>query len=186
LFKNKITEIVQNIICEYINEGDIAIDATAGNGFDTIYLAKKVGEAGKVYSFDVQKVAIELTEENLIKENLLDRVHLINDGHELIDKYVNEEVSAVMFNLGYLPKGDKSIITKGENTIIALDKSVKLLKKGGVISVIVYYGHEGGLEEKEIINTYLENLDSKKYNVISILHTNRLSNSPIINLIYKK
>lgn len=186
MFGSKITDMVHGLLKEYINEGDIVFDATAGNGYDTVFLAENVGEKGKVYSFDVQNVAIDKTKEKLLKHNFSDRVELILDGHENIDKYIKDEISVGMFNLGYLPSGDKSIITSGDNTIKALNKSLEILKKGGVISLVIYYGHAGGLDEKVMLGNYLEGLNSNTYHVLTITHTNRVNNAPIISFIYKK
>ena len=150
-YLTKITDISKLYLENIINEGDIVVDATMGNGYDTKYLAKKVGEEGFVYSFDIQEVAIKSTKKMLDKENLTHRVKLILDGHENMDKYVKDQVSCVLFNLGYLPRADHSVITKPQTTIKAIEHSLNLLKPHGVISIAIYTGHEGGLNEKSII-----------------------------------
>ena len=124
----KITDINKLYLEKVINKGDIVVDATMGNGYDTKYLAEKVGEEGFVYSFDIQETALKSTKKRLDKENLSDRVKLILDGHENMDKYVEGEVSCVLFNLGYLPRADHNIITKPETTIKAIKHSLNLLK----------------------------------------------------------
>ena len=123
----KITDINKLYLENVINKGDIVVDATMGNGYDTKYLAEKVGEEGFVYSFDIQETALKSTKKRLDKENLSDRVKLILDGHENMDKYVEGEVSCVLFNLGYLPRADHNIITKPETTIKAIKHSLNLL-----------------------------------------------------------
>ena len=107
----QITEYCHHILEEYIEEGDICIDATAGNGGDTEFLCKKVGETGKVYAFDVQEMAIAHTRERLERANLSARAELILDGHEKMQTYVKEEAKAIIFNFGYLPGGDHEIAT---------------------------------------------------------------------------
>ncbi|PKM83992.1 MAG: SAM-dependent methyltransferase, partial [Firmicutes bacterium HGW-Firmicutes-13] len=104
------------LIGRAVKDGDLAVDATAGNGYDTVFLAKLVGEKGKVFSFDIQDQAIAKTKENLLKNELLDRVQLIQDGHENMTSYVNDRISAVMFNLGYLPGSDHQVVTKPQTT----------------------------------------------------------------------
>lgn len=102
----QITEYCHHILEEYIEEGDICIDATAGNGGDTEFLCQKVGETGNVYAFDVQEMAIAHTRERLEKANLSARAKLIQDGHEKMQIYVKEEAKVIIFNFGYLPGGD--------------------------------------------------------------------------------
>lgn len=167
------------LLNKHVKGGDIVIDATAGNGHDTRYLAEIIKDNGKVYSFDIQNKAIENTLRLLKKYNLKNRVELINDSHENIDLYIEEKnISAVIFNLGYLPGGDKNIITKSDSTIMALDKSMKLLKKGGIIIVVVYSGHKGGKKERESLINFVQELDYHKYNVINYSYLNQPASPP--------
>ena len=134
-YLTKVTDLNKVLLEDVISEGDIVIDATMGNGYDTKYLAEKVGESGVVYSFDVQEEAIKSTRKRLEKENLMGRTNLILDGHENVDKYVSEEVSCVLFNLGYLPRAKHQVITKPDTTLEAIKKCLNLLKPHGVISI---------------------------------------------------
>lgn len=186
MFETKITDTVQQIVKNYINEGDTVIDATVGNGNDTVFLAERIGDNGKVIGFDIQEIAIRTTSEKLDERNLINRVTLIEDSHENVKDYVESPIQVAMFNLGYLPKGDKEIITKPESTIKAIDNILDLLRRDGVISIISYYGHEGGLLEKNRVCEYIGELDNKKFDVISIAYENRKMNAPIIYLIRKK
>lgn len=102
---NKITEVNKIFLEKIIKKGDVVIDATMGNGYDTVYLGNLVGESGKVYAFDVQEEAILSTKKKVVRDNMEDRIELILDGHENLDKYIKEDVSCVVFNLGYLPRG---------------------------------------------------------------------------------
>jgi hypothetical protein len=130
-------------------------------------------------------MAIKSTENKLIQLNLRDRVELIQDGHQNMDKYVNSEVKAVMFNLGYLPKGDHSIGTRWETTIEAIKKSMNLLKVNGIISIVVYYGGDSGFEEKEHVLEYIKTIDNKKYTVMMTEFVNQINCPPILVLIEK-
>lgn len=183
---NKITEINKIFLEKIVNEGDVVIDATMGNGYDTIYLGSLVGENGKVYSFDVQEEAIISTNKKVEKENFKDRIELILDGHQNLDKYVKEEVSCVVFNLGYLPRAKHIIITKPHTTLEAIKKSLNILKPNGIISIAIYTGHEGGMDEKEYICEYLNKLDQNEYNVLHMEFTNQINNPPELILIEKK
>lgn len=183
---NKITEVNKIFLEKVVNKGDVVIDATMGNGYDTVYLGNLVGEGGKVYAFDVQEEAIKSTRKKVERDNMTDRVELILDGHENLDKYVDEEVACVVFNLGYLPRAKHVVITKPDTTLQAIKKSLDLLKPNGVISIAAYIGHEGGMEEKDYICEYLNNLDQKEFNVLHMQFTNQINNPPQLILIEKK
>lgn len=183
---NKITEVNKIFLEKIIEKGHVVIDATMGNGYDTVYLGNLVGETGKVYAFDVQEEALTSTRKKVIRDNMEDRVELILDGHENLDKYVKEDVSCVVFNLGYLPRAKHMVITKPDTTLEAIKKSLELLKPNGVISIAAYIGHEGGLNEKNYICEYLDNLDQKQYNVLRMEFTNQINNPPQLILVEKK
>ena len=183
---NKITEVNKIFLEKIIEKGDVVIDATMGNGYDTVCLGNLVGNTGKVYAFDVQKEALLSTKKKVVRDNMEDRVELILDGHENLDKYVKENVSCVVFNLGYLPRAKHVVITKPDTTLEAIKKSLDLLKPNGIISIAAYIGHEGGLEEKNHICEYLNNLDQRQYNVLHMEFTNQINNPPQLILVEKK
>ena len=185
-YLTKITDINKIYLENILQEGDIVVDATMGNGYDTKYLAEKVGENGFVYAFDVQEEAIKSTSKKLEKENLSDRVKLILDGHENMDKYVDKEVSCVLFNLGYLPRAKHQIITKPTTTIKAIEHSLRLLKPHGIVSIAIYTGHPGGMEEKNTIYEFVKNLDQSEFNVLECGFINQINNPPQLVLIEKK
>ena len=161
-----LSSFAHSLLSDVVISGDIVIDATVGNGNDTLFLAEKVGSSGKVYGFDIQLKAINNTTSLLEKQKLKEQVVLIQDGHENMLKYVTVPVKAVMFNLGYLPQSEHNIITLPETTIRALEQAVQLLLPGGVITVIVYPGHAGGKREKEEVIKFLRNLDSKNWDTL--------------------
>jgi len=177
--------MAHRLIGEVIEDGDIVVDATAGNGHDTLFLARKVGPKGMVYAFDIQEEAILSTRRCLEYHNLLKKVKLIHDGHEKIKSYVKAPVKAVMFNLGYLPSSNKKIITLPTTTIQALDSSLELLLKGGIITLVVYSGHKGGLEEKNAVEKFLSTLDKKKFTVAKYYYLNRDISSPFLLAVSK-
>ncbi|WP_446899711.1 tRNA (mnm(5)s(2)U34)-methyltransferase [Clostridium sp. LBM24168] len=162
------------------------MDATMGNGNDTLFLLNIVGNTGKVYAFDIQKTAIINTRNRISKNGKLTSVELINDGHENIDKYVDKKVKLIMFNLGYLPGGDHSIATHCETTIIALKKSLNLLDKNGVIILVIYYGHKEEKIEKSMLEEYTSSLEQRKYNVVKISFENQINNPPFLIVIEKR
>lgn len=181
----KLTDVAQKYVGEVLKEGDHAIDATVGNGKDTEFLARRVGENGKVYGFDIQDVAIEKTFKSLQEKNLALRVKFIKDGHENMLKYIEKPVKAIMFNLGYLPGGNHKIITRPDTTVKAIDDGLKILLPGGLVSIICYYGHPGGIEEKDSVLNYVKALDAFKYTVLYYGYINKKNNPPILILIEK-
>ncbi|WP_129597107.1 tRNA (mnm(5)s(2)U34)-methyltransferase [Anaerophilus nitritogenes] len=179
------TTFGQEILKNMIYKGDVVVDATMGNGHDTLFLANMVGVDGRVFSFDIQDLAIENTKK-LLQENKIENVCMIKDGHENMDRYIEKEVSAIIFNLGYLPKGDHKIVTKANTTIVALQKSLQLLKKEGLIMMVIYPGHKEGEQEKKEIIEFTQNLDSITYHVFEINYTNQNKKPPMLLGIVKK
>ncbi|WP_087972775.1 tRNA (mnm(5)s(2)U34)-methyltransferase [Oceanobacillus rekensis] len=171
---------------ETVEKGEVVIDATCGNGNDTLFLSKLVAEHGYVYAFDIQEQAIANTKEALTFHERTN-VSLIHDSHENIADYIkNTEIAGAIFNLGYLPKSDKTVITEGASTVAAVDTILSLLKKGGLVVLVVYHGHEGGKDEKKSLLKYLFQLDQKKYNVLRYGFINQKNDPPFILAIEKK
>ncbi len=152
-----------------IKPGDITIDGTFGKGYDTLFLAEKVGVAGKVYGFDIQPMALEITQELLEKKNLASQVELFLENHQKMQNFLPRglegKVKAIMFNLGYLPQTDKKVITKPETTLPALDLSLALLCPQGRLIVTVYLGHKGGSEEWEAVQLWIDRIDLEQFKV---------------------
>ncbi|WP_461818081.1 tRNA 5-(aminomethyl)-2-thiouridylate-methyltransferase MnmM [Faecalimonas sp.] len=183
--KYQITEWCHHFIKEHVKSGGICIDATAGNGNDTLLLAELVGESGKVYAFDIQEQALKKTRERLEEKGLENRVELVLDSHAEMGERIWEEVSCIVFNFGYLPGGNHFLSTKKESSIKAIEIGLSLLKKGGLMSLCIYSGGDSGFEEKDGILQYLHTLDSKKYLVIVSQYYNRPNNPPIPAMIIK-
>ncbi len=138
-------------ILRHLGEGDVCADFTMGNGHDTEFLSKVVGEKGKVYAFDIQKSAVESTEKKLKAAGCPENYVLINDSHHKLKDYIKEPIKAGMFNLGYLPGGDKSITTMRETTLPAIRAAIEMMDKDAILNIAVYPGHrEGELEGEEI------------------------------------
>lgn len=180
----KVVDFVHFLVESTVNEKNnlFLIDCTAGNGYDTLKLCKIAEERGKVLSLDIQKKAIERTEE-LLKNNLnYINYEIINDSHENIDKYFNNKLDIAIFNLGYLPYSDKNLKTKPETTIRALEKLLPMLKENGKIFITTYIKHDSGHERDEIRN-YLMNLNKQLFNVINFKIINKDNSPPEIFII---
>ena len=182
----KTTELAMSVTLSYIKDGDTAVDATCGNGMDTIALAAAVGKNGTVYAFDIQEDALIRTEERLLSYGYTN-TKLILKSFETMDQHIPENTAdAVIFNLGYLPGGDHSITTKTETTMPGLDTALKVIRPGGIVTIVMYDGHEEGLREKKSIISWAETLDSGKYHVAYVSLINQKNHPPEIIWITKK
>ena len=194
------TDFAMHIVNAYLKPGDTVVDATCGNGYDTLSLARMLMQVdseeltGKIYAFDVQEQAIAGTRE-LLTDNGFSQflsaglIELIHDSHENIRKYFSGSCSAVIFNLGYLPGGDKSITTESESTIatvrnvLGIGDAPSLLAKGGILCITMYSGHEAGAAEKARLLAFAAELDPGKYHTSYISMPNQKNNPPEILLI---
>lgn len=175
-----------------VQPGDIAVDATAGNGVDTAYLARLVGPKGRVHAFDIQEAALEATAGRLRKElpGQEDRVSLHLASHDRMLELVPEEahgrVAAVMFNLGYLPGAAQEVITRPDTTLPALQSALELLRAGGVLTVAVYPGHDGGRAEADAVEAWAAALPTARYQAMCYRFLNAVNNPPYLIAIDKK
>lgn len=179
--------VLSHIIAEKVVEpGDIAVDATVGNGRDTVFLAKLVGPQGKVFGFDVQKAALERAQLRLVEAGLEKRVTLIHEGHENMDKYIQPWIKACMFNLGYLPGSSHDLVTKPETTGLALEAGLGLLAQGGIITLVVYTGHTGGPSEAAVVENMVVSLPQEEWDVMQLTFPNRRNYAPYLVTIQRR
>lgn len=156
LFPPRPTALVQEILKPMIREGDLAIDATAGNGHDTLFLAGCVGTAGKVLAFDVQAAALASARTRLESASLAERVEFFLESHAAMGRHAAAgSVAVVMFNLGYLPGENHDLTTESNETLTALAAAVDLIKPGGVLSVVCYSGHPAGAAEAVAVESWM-------------------------------
>ena len=146
-------------ILQHIEKGDTVVDFTMGNGNDTLFLSKAVGNSGKVYAFDIQEDALTSTREHLIANGAPENYTLICASHHRVREFVNEPIKAGMFNLGYLPRsGRKAVTTMRETTMPAVEAALELLAPDGVLIVAIYPGHEEGALEGDMLREYFSTL----------------------------
>lgn len=176
----RVLQYAQTLLKSAISNGDIAVDATAGNGHDTLFLAELVGDDGFVYAFDVQKQAVDATLHRLLDNALEHRAVVLKDGHENVAKYVDKPVSGAIFNLGYLPGSDHEVITRPNTTIQALESLLKLLKVGGIIVLVIYHGHEGGKKERDEVIRFVSDLPQKYIHVLRYEFLNQKNDPPFV------
>lgn len=178
-------EMQKSFILKHLNKGDTAVDFTMGNGNDTAFLADVVGESGHVYAFDIQERAVLNTRERLAALGLEKRCTLICDSHSNAASYIKGKIKAGMFNLGYLPGGDKTLTTKRATTLDALVFAISALDSDGIIIIAVYPGHAEGEAEGEMLYSYLKELDRREI-CISLFKIINSPASPYFYIIEKK
>ena len=182
-------EQAHDIIRQHLHTGDTAIDATAGNGHDTLFLAQQVGTQGKVYAFDIQQQALDNCYQRLAEQGAERQVSLIHAGHETVmfntpEEYHLHGIQAAMFNLGYLPGSDKTRTTQISTSLSALQAIVQMLKPGGVITIMAYRGHPGGLQESIAVVHWMQQLNQDCYQTSIIDAQHNSESSPQLLVVH--
>jgi len=184
MFPN-VLEVARKLIRERVREGETVIDATMGNGNDTLFLAQLVKEEGKVIAFDIQPLAIEKTKERLEREGVADWVEMKLASHEEIEK-LEGSAGAIMFNLGYLPGGDKEITTHAASTIRAIQSGLNVLRPGGIMTVMIYWGHAAGEVEKDTVESFCHELSQLEFLVLKYQYINQQNQAPFLLAIERR
>ncbi|MDZ5472598.1 class I SAM-dependent methyltransferase [Bacillus sp. 31A1R] len=186
----RILPFARSLLERAISPGDIVIDATVGNGHDTVFLANLVGSNGRVYGFDIQEEAINNTKVRLEEQEWSEQVTLFQTGHENILATIpplhHGKITGAVFNLGYLPGGDKEIVTKPVTTIEAIDQIIELLAPEGIIVIVIYHGHIEGAVERDYLLRYIRHLDQSIVHVLQYQFINQKNNPPFIIAIEKR
>lgn len=181
----RITEYVHDLMRQRVQEGSHVIDATMGNGHDTLYLAKLVGQHGKVFSYDIQEQALKSTTLLLESNDLLSRVTLSLQSHAELN-FPPKSIDFVVFNLGYLPGSDKRITTNGITTIQAVKRALSAIKIGGVVVLVVYWGHDEGKKEKERVEQFVKDLPYPEFIVLRYEYINPGNHPPFVLAIERR
>lgn len=168
-----------------VREGDTVVDATMGNGKDTLFLCELVGESGCVHAFDVQAEAVERTRERIAEAGFADRTALHLAGHETMKEHVPQGVRAIMFNLGWLPGAQHAVTTLTRTTLEAAKAACELIIPGGIVTICVYPGHDEGKRELEALDAFASSLPVRTYNVLRHAFLNAPAHTPQLFLIQK-
>lgn len=176
------TALALTMCLQYAREDGTAVDATCGNGHDTLWLSQHFA---RVYGFDIQKEAVEATRRRL-DEASAENVELILDSHENMDRYVKEPVQVIVFNLGYLPGGSKETSTEAGSTLKALETALDLLDVNGLVSITMYQGHEAGYLERLKVLEWAAGLDKGRYHCVHTSMVNQPNRPPEVLWITKK
>lgn len=181
----RITQTAHQLVESRVKPGDWVIDATMGNGHDTLFLAELVQDEGKVYAYDIQSQALICTDNLLSSHGLRHRAELLHCSHEKMEHPVGS-IAAVVFNLGYLPGSDKAIATQADTTLKAIQKALQLIRVGGLVVLTVYWGHEQGKREKIEVEKYVENLPYPEFMVLRYQYVNPKNQPPFILAIERR
>lgn len=175
----RLTQLAHDYLLPCLELDGVAVDGTAGNGYDTVFLARMIMPDQHVYAFDIQPQAIKATTQRLEKEDISHRVTLVNAGHEHIDEHLPADVkiAAATFNLGYLPNADKLITTRASTSTIAIEACLHRLLVGGGLTTLAYRGHPGGQDEADAIAAMMAKRDPQ---VFSITHKKAPANGPVL------
>lgn len=183
----QITEWCRHFICMQVQTGALCIDATMGNGNDTLLLSRLAGDCGQVLAFDIQKEALFRTE-TLLKEKQAPKnwtLHL--DSHANMAQYASPDtIDCIVFNFGYLPGGSHQLATRADTSVQAVKAGLTLLKKGGLMSLCIYSGKDTGFAERDSLLSLVQALDYRHYLVIQSAYCNRPNHPPIPVLIWKR
>ena len=176
------------LLRQCVREGDVVVDGTIGHGHDTVLMAELVGPQGMVLGFDIQAEAIESTRARIAAAGYASRVTLFQESHASAADRLTEgqQLGAIQFNLGYLPGGDKSVVTQGASTLWCLEGLLPKLRKGGMAIFVIYHGHVGGPEERDALLAYASGLDQKRYTVLRYDMLNWQNDPPFLIAIEKR
>lgn len=175
-------ELHKYFLSSHIVKGGIAADFTMGNGNDTLWLSRMMGEEGHVYAFDVQQQALCNTVKRLREENAPKNCTLILDSHSNLKTYIKQPICVGMFNLGYLPGSNKVRTTMRKTTAKAVTDAISMLAPGGGLLIAVYPGHEEGHLEGEMLRKMLSEYSRFIYTV-SEFHIINSPTSPFFFLV---
>lgn len=181
-----IQEYLRFVLKSFLSAGDTAVDATAGRGRDTLFLAECVGSEGRVYAFDIQAQAVEQTERLLREHALRERVVLSQLDHARMAEVVKGRAKVVMFNLGYLPGGNHSLTTQPQSTLLAMKAALALLEVNGVIAITAYRGHPGGEYEARTVEEFLAGVSCSAFSVLKGEYINQATDAPYWILVQRK
>lgn len=178
----RVLDFAKTLITPYLHSHGVYVDFTMGNGYDTLFLAQHTNQT--VYAFDIQKQAIDSTQK-LLSQHDIKNATLILDSHENFPHYITKSFDVGIFNLGFLPNGDKAITTKKETTLKTISLALEKIKIKGLLLLVLYPGHKEGKEESIAIEAFCSSLSAKDYDVLKYDFINK-NNPPYILAIEKR
>ena len=178
---SNVLKLMHMALVPVLERAEVVVDATAGNGHDTLFLAEHTPETACIYAFDIQPQAIANTKARTAQYAA--RIHYILGSHEQLDVQVPGQVDAVLFNLGYLPGAEHTAVTRRESTKCAVDQALAKLKVNGIAVIVVYPGHPEGKAEADMLAAYLAALPCRQFTVGCYRLLNHQQNAPYAYLV---
>ncbi|TYS55524.1 methyltransferase domain-containing protein [Bacillus infantis] len=186
----RILPYARTILEKAVSPGDIVVDATLGNGHDALYLANLVGPNGRVYGFDIQEQAIHNSRIRLSGHGMEERATLFHSGHEQLLECIppvhHKKIAAAIFNLGYLPGSDKTLVTRPRTTISAIEQLLEVMPAEAVIVLVIYHGHFEGAVERDYLLRYVKTIEQERAHVLQYQFINQANKPPFIIAIEKR
>lgn len=182
----RINSFLHGLITPFIRRGDIVVDCTLGNGHDALFLAGRIGGKGHLFGFDIQAEAIAASRRKLLDGGIDEaRFTLVQGSHGRIAEHVPGGIGAAVYNLGYLPGGDRAVTTLPETTVPSMLEALGLLRPEGIVALTLYTGHEGGDAEVQGVLRCVEDLDYREYHVLNLSYANLPKDPPSMLLIQR-
>ena len=180
----KTTALAHHYWKESLHPEAIVIDATCGNGQDTLVLAQLLKGSGKVFGYDIQQEALEKTAALLKAQLSPPEWEIVILHHSSHAHFKESSANLIVYNLGYLPKGNKAVTTQVDTTLQSLAHACEILTEGGLISVMTYSGHVEGAKEEAAVLEFSKNLASSRWSVLHHRWLNR-KQAPSLLLMWK-
>lgn len=178
--------MAHQLLLPRVRTAGLLVDATAGNGNDTLFLAVNSPPQAKIWAFDIQRAALDKTQALLAIHAVVNKTELVLSSHINVDHYIDQPIDIAMFNLGYLPGKDHYVTTTPASTIAALTAVLKLLNTGGIVSLVVYPGHPTGKLEAQMLQEFLPSLAQTVFTVGCWQMMNQIHNPPLLYIIERK
>ncbi|EGO63637.1 class I SAM-dependent methyltransferase [Acetonema longum] len=176
-------QMARQILLPKLKDASVILDATAGNGKDTLFLAQNTPPDAVIWAFDIQQTALASAETHLRQAGFFHKVRFIWDSHVNLSEHIHQPIDAAVYNLGYLPGSDHGITTAPESTVLSLDRLMHQLNQSGLVAIVAYTGHEPGLEEQKAVHAFLQSLPQKDFAVAGWQMLNQMNNPPMLYVI---
>lgn len=180
-----VVRVAHTLLAERVRTARLLVDATAGNGEDTLFLARLSPADACVFAFDIQQRALDETARKLAEASLTDKVTLVLDDHARLQQYIAGGIEVAVFNLGYLPGGDHAVTTTAATTLAALAALVELLAPGGMAAIAAYPGHAAGCEEETRLRAFLSALPRGDFTACRYAMINHAPVAPVLYVLEK-
>lgn len=186
MFYKNAVEACHSLLTHRLKQGMTVVDATVGNGYDSLHVLKILDRSGKLIGLDIDPLAIENTQRLLWENGYKDYAQLYCTDHQNLQQFVDVPVDCILFNFGYLPGNKQRYTTIGSSSCQAVHAGLNLLKQGGMMILVLYTGHIEGSIESQMLGELVKALDQKKYHVFQLTYPNQVNNPPYLVYIERR